>query len=172
MVLEFCHKKRRLCRNSTPVVKMVNVMKIITELDLLYFGHIVGVIGNSLRAGKKRRLAAALLHCPYRSILFPYRGWQDAPLASFLCDQAQKGQEKSLVLIANQSALHTHSVQAQAFFDRLLEQVDFFYNTSMEEDDMLVEAAIYSQQLVLIEPSHDFLTALKEMDYDCPIYRV
>ncbi len=113
-----------------------------------------------------------LRRCPYRYILFPYRGWQDAPLASFLCDYAQQEGGKNLILIANQAALHTHSVQAQAFFDRLLERVDFFYNTFMEEDDILVEVAIYSQQLVLAESSHDFLSVLHEMDYESPIHEV
>ena len=151
---------------------MVCIMKIITEVDFLYFGSIAGIIGGSLRNEKKRQLAAALRRCPYRYILFPYRGWQDAPLASFLCDYAQQEEGKNLILIANQAALHTYSVQAQAFFDQLLERVDFFYNTLMEEDDILVEVAIYSQQLVLAESSHDFLSVLNEMDYETPIHEV
>ena len=149
---------------------MVCIMKIITEVDFLYFGSIAGIIGGSLHSEKKRRLIAALRRCPYRYILFPYRGWQDAPLASFLCDYAQ--QEGGKNLIANQAALHTHSVQAQVFFDQLLERVDFFYNTFLEEDDILVEVAIHSQQLVLAESSHDFLSVLNEMDYETPIHEV
>ena len=42
----------------------------------------------------------------------------------------------------------------------------------MEEDDILVEVAIYSQQLVLAESSHDFLSVLDEMDYESPIHEV
>ena len=95
-----------------------------------------------------------------------------AALASFLCDSAQQEGGKNLILIANQAALHTHSVQAQVFFDQLLERVDFFYNTFMEEDDILVEVAIHSQQLVLAESSHDFLSVLNEMDYETPIHEV
>ena len=151
---------------------MVCIMKIITEIDFLYFGSIAGIIGGSLHSEKKHRLIAVLRRCPYRYILFPYRGWQDAPLASFLCDYAQREGGKNLILIANQAALHTHSVQAQAFFDRLLDRVDFFYNTFMEEDDILVEVAIHSQQLVLAESSHDFLSVLNEMDYETPIHEV
>ena len=151
---------------------MVCIMKIITEGDFLYFGSIAGIIGGSLRNEKKRQLAAALRRRPYRYIQFPYRGWQDAPLASFLCDYAQQEGGKNLILIANQAALHTHSVQAQVFFDQLLERVDFFYNTLMEEDDILVEVAIHSQQLVLAESSHDFLSVLNEMDYETPIHEV
>ena len=105
---------------------MVCIMKIITEVDFLYFGSIAGIIGGSLHSEKKRRLIAVLRRCPYRYILFPYRGWQDAPLASFLCNYAQQEGGKNLILIANQAALHTHSVQAQVFLTSSWNVLTFF----------------------------------------------
>ena len=50
--------------------------------------------------------------------------------------------------------------------------VRYCHNTFMEEDDILVEVAIHSQQLVLAESYHDFLSVLNEMDYETPIHEV